>query len=232
MRLGHLLRERRRQFRLRHDDGVRKCGRAFRAAQKYAKPLVKQGMQRGRIACVRRAQKRGATARMIQALRDAPEQIGRGHPFDERGEMNSPSMPLNHVALHAFAAMFRRIDVNMRLNDFQQAKRREFVEDRDVIGAFERGEHADAVRFRADRARVAFVALDAAVAVDAHNQGVAERFRLAQHRDMPDMQQIKAAVRRNNDFILRFQRMNPFGELGASKQFFVHDSVYSFPVAR
>jgi hypothetical protein len=82
------------------------------------------------------------------------------------------------------------------------------VKEDDEIHAFQRSEHFGAVELAIDWARGAFERADARVAVHCNDKCVAKRTSLLQVTDVADMQDVEAAVRKN-------ERLSAFAKRGA-----------------
>ena len=75
-----------------------------------------------------------------------------------------------------------------------QFARSRLIENRDVVHRGERGPNLGAVFFGDERAVVPLVAANAAIAVDRHDQHIAQGARLGQTSHVPGMEQIETAV--------------------------------------
>ncbi len=92
----------------------------------------------------------------------------------------------------------RALHQNIRKHARNQFARSRLIKNRHVIDGSKRGQNFGAILLRHERTFGALVAANAAIAIDGHDQQIAQRARLRQAPHMARMQQIETSVGEHN----------------------------------
>src|SRR4029077_662690 len=99
---------------------------------------------------------------------------------------------------NGFRRVIGSLCVNIGAEGFEQALHALFVEDHHVIDGAKSGDELRARLLTEDRTAWAFERADAAVPIDAHSENVTFATSPFEVADVPDMERVEAAVRKND----------------------------------
>jgi hypothetical protein len=132
---------------------------------------------------------------------DSRDDAGRGNARDVSDDCDSSTAgQYDFAARDLFRPICASFGQDVRLESGDDVDRGVGIEEDDMVDAGECGKQSGATLFVDDRAARAFQAADAGVAVDGHDQHVAETGGFCEAGDVTDVEEVEATVGENDRF--------------------------------